>query len=99
MLDSNTVVWCGLAAHGAAWCDVGRRAAAGVHGRARSGMRMCDSASGSARRAGVRTYFIIIILIIIIIVFYYHHHHYHFICVLSTKQPLCTFGNWRQTVE
>ena len=51
-------MWCGLAARGAAWCDVGgRRAAAGVHGRA-SGMRMCDSASGSARRAGVRTYFI-----------------------------------------
>jgi hypothetical protein len=26
MPDSNTVVWCGLAARGAAWCDAGRRA-------------------------------------------------------------------------
>ena len=63
MPDSNTVLWCGLAAHGAAWCDAGRRAAAaGVHGRASGIMRVCNSASGSARRAGVRTYFIIIIV-------------------------------------
>ena len=81
MPDSNKVVWCGLAARGAAWCDVGRRAAAGVHGRA-SGMRMCNSASGSARRAGVRTYFIIITSIVL-----YYHHHYHFIYILSTKRP------------
>ena len=67
MLDSDTVFWCGLAARGAAWCGVGRRGAAGVHGRA-SSMRMCDCASGSARRAGVRTYFIIIIVLITIII-------------------------------
>ena len=74
MPDYNAVVWCGLAARGAAWCDVGRRAAAGVHGRA-SGMRMRNSASGSARRAGVRTYFIIIIVFDYII-----------ITILSTKR-------------
>ena len=53
-----TCVWCGLArcGRGAAWCGVGRQAAAGVNGRA-SGMRMCDSANGSARRAGVCTYY------------------------------------------
>ena len=54
----TTCVWCGLArcGRGAAWCGVGRQAASGVNGRA-SGMRMCDSANGSARRAGVCTYY------------------------------------------
>ena len=71
MPDSNTVVWCGLAARGAAWCDVGggRRAAAGVHGRA-SGMRVCNSASGSARRAGVRPYFYF---------YFYCYYYYHYL--------------------
>ena len=52
---------------GAAWCGGGRRAAAGVNGRA-SDMHMCDSASGGARRAGVRTCLIIMIIVIIIII-------------------------------
>ena len=46
---------------GAAGGGAGVRAC--VRGRA-SGMRMCDSASGSARRAGERTYIIVLIVFI-----------------------------------
>ena len=65
--QSSTFVRCVLAARGGAWSGGGWRGGrACVRGRA-SGMRMCDSASGSARRAGVRTYIIVFIIIIIFI--------------------------------
>ena len=70
MPDSNAVVWCGLAARGAAWCDVRCGAAGGGRRRACMGERAACAcaiarAGASAGRACARIFIIIIIIILL----------------------------------